>query len=353
MRPATFYAFAGLTAAAVVAAAVSVSMRPGTTTVNPGIEPAFPKLAGNVNAVAQIDVQDAKHKFSITRHGEKWGMDQKDGYPVEYDKVKSAIVAAADFKLIEQKTSDPSRYKRLDLEAPDGPDAKSTKVVFKDDKGNVLAAAVIGKLKPSLFGSGGSGTYIRRDGEKATWLVRGEITLGKRPIDWMVKEIVNYGQEKVRKVVIKRPDGSSFSISKAKQSDSNFVVDDIPPGKKMKNPDEANPLGGVTWRLLFDDVKLAKKQNWPKQTYVADYFTWSGLDIHIVTAKIGKDYWGRFHVSVADDVTDPAKKKEAEKTAAKINGLVDGWSYMLTAGDSEKLVSKKGDYLADAKKKGS
>lgn len=353
MKPATFYAVAGLTAAAVVAAAVSVSMQPSTTGVNPGTEPAFPKLAGNVNAVAQIDVQDAKHSFTITRHGDKWGMDQKDGYPVQYDKVKSAIVSAADFKLVEQKTSDPSRYARLDLQDPTAADAKSKKIVFKDDKGNVLASAIVGKQKPSLFGSDGSGTYIRRDGEKATWLVRGEIVVGARPSDWMVKEIVNYGQEKVRKVVIQRPDGSTFSIAKAKQGDQNFVVDDIPPGMKMKNPDEANPLGGVTWRLLYDDVKLAKKQPWPKDDYIADYYTWDGIHIHIVTAKIGKDYWGRFKASVADDVTDPAKKKEAEAAVAKINKLVDGWTYMLTAGDSEKLTSKKADYLAPIKKKGS
>lgn len=350
MKPANFYAFAGLTAVAVVAAGVAVSMRPETTNVNPGTQPAFPKLASHINDVTKIEIQDAKHKFSISRVGDRWGMDQKDGYPVQYDKVRSVIISAADFKLVDQKTSDPSRYKRLDLGPPDAPKAKSKKIVFLDAKGNVLASAVIGKQRPSLFGTAGSGTYIRRAGEKATWLVRGDITIGARPSDWMVKEIVNYGQEKVRKVVLHEPDGKSFSISKNKQSDQNFVVDDMPHGYKMKSDDKANPLGGVTWRLLYDDVTAAKKQAWPKKQWVDDYTTWAGFTIRIDIAKIGDNYWGRFHATVDKDVTDPKKKAAAQKDVDKINGLVTGWSYQLTAGDSEKLVSKKTDYIEPIKK---
>ncbi|MGB0629238.1 MAG: DUF4340 domain-containing protein [Alphaproteobacteria bacterium] len=353
MKPRTFYGFAGITAAAVVAAVVAVSMQSDTISLTAGTEPAFPKLANAVNDVAKIEIRNAKGSFSITRDGENWGMDQKEGYRVEFEKVKSAIVNLSQFKLIEKKTSDPERYERLELDTPNSPESKSREIALKDAKGNVLAAAVIGKLNPNLFGSGGAGTYIRRAGEKGTWLARGQVELGEEPNNWMVRQIVNYGQEKVKRTVIIHPDGKQFAISKAAEKDKNFVMENLPEGRKMKNPDETNPLGGVMWRMMFDDVKKADKQAWPEKPWVAYYTTWDGFTVKIETAKFGEDYWGRFTASVDDSVTDVAKRKSAAQTVKDINERAAGWSYMLTAGDSEKLTFGIEEYLAKPKKEGS
>lgn len=353
MRPRTFYGFAGLTAVAVVAAAAVVSMQSDTISLTPGTDPAFPKLVNAVNDVAKIEIKNSKGSFSITRNGENWGMDQKEGYRVEFEKVKSAIVSLSEFKLIEQKTSDPDRYERLEVDPPNSPESKSREITLKDASGNTLAAAVIGKLNPNLFGSGGAGTYIRRDGEKGTWLVRGQVQLGEEPNNWMVRQIVNYGQEKVKRTVIIHPDGEQFTISKSSEKDKNFVLENLPEGRMMKNPDEANPLGGVMWRMMFDDVKKAEKQEWPDKPWVAYYTTWDGITVKIETAKFGEDYWGRFSAAVDDGVTDVAKRKSAAETAKEINERTAGWTYMLTAGDSEKLTFPIEEYLAKPKKEGS
>ena len=353
MKPGTFYAFAGVTAIAVVAAAVGVSMQADTTSLTPGTEPAFPKLAKSVNDVAKIEISNSKGSFSITRDGDAWGLDQKDGYRVEFEKVKSAIVNLSEFKLIEKKTSDPDRYARLELETPNSPEAKSRQVVLKDAKGDVLANVVVGKLNPNLFGSGGAGTYIRRGDEKATWLARGQVNLGEEPNNWMVRQIVNYGQEKVKRTVIQNPEGETFTISKADEKDKNFVIENLPEGRKMKNPDEANPLGGVMWRMMFDDVQKADKQEWPEKPWVAHYTTWDGVTVRIETAKFGEDYWGRFNAFVDETVTDVAKRKAAAQSVKEINERTSGWTYMLTAGDSEKLTFGIEEYLAKPKKEGS
>ena len=212
MKPGTFYAFAGLTTAVVVAAAVAVSTQTEITSLTAGTDPAFPKLAANVNSVARIEIKNAKNAFSMTLDGENWGMDQKDGYRVEFQKVKSAIVNLSNFKLIEKKTADAARYDRLELNDPSDEKAKSRKIVLKDAKDNVLADVVIGKLNPNLFGTGGAGTYIRRAGEKETWLARGQVELGEEPNNWMVRQIVNYGQEKVSRVVVADPEGTKLSL---------------------------------------------------------------------------------------------------------------------------------------------
>ncbi|CAN0495090.1 unnamed protein product [Laminaria digitata] len=347
MKPGTFYAFAGLTAAAVVAAGVAVSSQTEITSLTAGTDPAFPKLAENVNSVAKIEIRNAESDFSMTLDGENWGLDQKDGYRVEFQKVKSAIVNLADFKLIEQKTADAERYERLELNDPADENAKSRKIVLKDAEGAVLADVLIGKLNPNLFGTGGAGTYIRRADEKVTWLARGQVELGEDPNNWMARQIVNYGQEKVSRVVVRNPEGAEIILAKADVKDANFKIENLPDGRKIKNKDEVDPLGGVMWRMMFDDVQKAEKQEWPDKPWVAYYTVWDGYTVRIETAKFGDDFWGRFTATVDETVTDAEKKAAAEKIVAEINERTKGWTYMLTAGDSEKLTSKMEDYLAE------
>ena len=351
MKPGTFYVFAGLTAAVVVAAGVTVSTQTEITALTAGADPAFPKLSEDVNGVAKIEIRNASSEFSMTLEGENWGLDQKDDYRVEFQKVKSAIVNLSNFKLIEKKTADAARYERLELNDPADEKAKSRKIVLKDAKGAVLADVVIGKLNPNLFGTGGAGTYIRRADEKATWLARGQVDLGEEPNNWMARQIVNYGQEKVRKVVVANPEGAEIILAKADVKDPNFKLENLPEGREIKNKDEADPLAGVMWRMMFDDVQKAEKQEWPATPWVAHYTVWDGYTVRIETAKFGDDFWGRFSAKIDETVADAKMKTAAEKAVAEINARTKGWTYMLTAGDSEKLVSKMGDYLA--KKKGS
>ena len=350
MKPGMFYTFAGLTAAVVVAAGVAVSTQTEITALTAGVDPAFPKLPENINGVAKIEIKNAKAEFSMTLVGGNWGMDEKDGYLVEFQKVKSAIVNLSNFRLIEKKTADAARYERLDLNDPAEKKAKSRNVVLKDVKGAVLADVIIGKLNPNLFGSGGAGTYIRRADEKVTWLARGQVELGEEPNNWMARQIVNYGQEKVRKVVVSNPEGNEIVLAKANVQESNFKIGNVPEGRAIKNKDEADPLAGVMWRMMFDDVQKAEKQKWPAKPWIAQYTVWDGYTIRIETAKFGEDFWGRFSAVIDSTVTDAKKKITATKAVAEINGRTKGWTYMLTAGDSEKLTSTMEDYLAKPKK---
>jgi hypothetical protein len=221
--------------------------------------------------------------------------------------------------------------------------------VLKDAKGSVLGDVVIGKLNPNLFGTGGAGTYIRRADEKVTWLARGQVELGEEANNWMARQIVNYGQEKVRKVVVANPEGAEIILAKADVKAPNFKIENLPEGRAIKNKDEADPLAGVMWRMMFDDVQKAEKQEWPAKPWVAHYTLWDGYTVRIETAKFGDDFWGRFSAKVDPSVTDAKKKAAAEKSVAEINQRTKGWTYMLTAGDSEKLVSKLADYLAKPK----
>ena len=345
MKPATLYVLSGLTAAAVAGAAAAVSTQLGITALTPGTEAAFPDLANSPSDAVKIDVQTGKGRFSMSYRDGKWRMDQKDSYPASFEKVKSAVVGVANFKLIEEKTSDPTRYARLDLDPPAGAEAKSRKLVLSAEGDQVLADVTVGKRNANLFGTSGGGTYIRRGEEKETWLVRGEVEIGEEPIDWIERHILDYGQELVRRVTVRGPEGNEFTIIKENPSDENFRLQYIPEGRKMKAEDEANPLGGVMWRMMLDDVRNNENQEWPDRTWVSHYYLWEGFKVRIEVVKIEEDHWGRFAASLDEEVVDPEKLEKAKKAVNEINERVAGWSYMLTAGDSEKLTSKLEEYL--------
>ena len=69
------------------------------------------------------------------------------------DKVRALVVALADMRLIEAKTSMPERYARLEVEDPEPEDAKSRLVRVESADGTVLAEVILGKRRHRLTGT--------------------------------------------------------------------------------------------------------------------------------------------------------------------------------------------------------
>ena len=215
MRRSSFLVLAAVTLVVVIAAIYTVLQQRALTTIATDRERAFETLADTVNNAAEIDLVSSEAKFKIVKTDTGWGMEDRAKYPVHFDKVKSALVGLAELKLLEAKTSDASRYARLQVEEPDKDDAQSVRFEIKDGAGKVLANGIIGKQNPNLFGEGGGGTYLRRGNEAQSWLAEGEVTLGKTRNDWLVRDVVNIQGEDVSRAVIRQPDGAEIVITKS------------------------------------------------------------------------------------------------------------------------------------------
>ncbi|MGE0748421.1 MAG: DUF4340 domain-containing protein [Rhodospirillales bacterium] len=365
MKSRTFYGLAAVTAVAVVAAVVSVSNQRAPTRIPADRPAAFPDLAAKVNDVAAIEVRAGKDKFTVRREGERWGLVEKGGYPVPFEKVKGAIVGLANLKLLEPKTSDPERYARLQLEDPAKDDAKSRQIVLKDASGKDIAGAVIGKKNANLFGSTRGGTYLRRGGDPASWLAEGEVEIGATPNDWIEREIADIAQEKIADVTVAHPGGETLHLHKPSAEAKTYGVDNIPEGRKLKSDSEPNTVAGALWRLRLEDVKPASQVTLPADHVVATYKTFDGLQVKVDMAKIGEEYWAVFEATppaaappkpAADAKPEDAKKDEAKKDeaaadpaklAADLNARVKGWAYRLSSYDAEKIVKKVADLLEE------
>ena len=347
MKPRSFLALAGLTLLAVIAAVLVVVDQPALTTLTKGEESAFEVLSERVNDAAELTIRSNEATFSIVRTDTGWGMKDRAKYPVHFDKVKTALVGLSELKLLEAKTSDPSRYKRLEVEEPDTEEAQSVRFEIKDAAGKSMASGLVGRLNPNLFGEGGGGTYLRRGREEQSWLAAGEVSLGKTRNDWMVRDIVDIAAEKVRRAVIRQPDGAEIVVSQEKPDSGEYKLDGVPEGRKLKDSGEAKNLAGGLWRLTFEDVKPAADVAFAEKPNVSEYETFDGLKIHIEMTTVDEVVWGRF--SATAEGASGEKAEEVRKKAAEITERAKGWVYELSAGEGERLTTKIGDILEEPK----
>ncbi|HEY5606806.1 MAG TPA: DUF4340 domain-containing protein [Alphaproteobacteria bacterium] len=344
MKPRTFYAFAAATAVVAVAAIVAVATQPGTTRVASGGERAFPALSNALNDASEIAVKSNAAAFTIKKNGDAWVIVEKDNYPVEFDKVKSALVKLSDLRLLESKTSDPTRYERLQLNDVSEKDAKSKEITVKDGKGQVVASGVLGRRNSSLFGATASGTYMRRTGQAQAWLAEGDVDIGATPNDWLQRRIVEIPSERVKSAEIAQPTGEKLVLHKDKPDDKNYTVDNIPAGRKLGSEGEANGIGGGLWRLELEDVKQADKVPFEKP-WVAIFQTFDGVTVRLESVMVDKDVWTRVAATADDPQGDDAAKEKLKAEAAAITERNKGWAYKMSPGDGERLTRKLDDLL--------
>ncbi len=349
MKPRSFLSLAALTVLAVIAAILAVVNQPALTTLTKGDESAFEVLTERVNDAAEVVIQSNEATFSIVKTETGWGMKDRAKYPVHFDKVKTALVSLSELKLLEAKTSDPARYKRLEVEEPDVEEAQSVRFEIKDGGGQSMAAGIVGRLNPNLFGEGGGGTYLRRGKEEQSWLAAGEVSLGKTRNDWLVRDIVDIAAEQVRRAVIRQPDGAEIAVTQEKPDSGEYKLEGVPEGRKLKDSSEAKNLAGGLWRLTFEDVKPAADIDFPEEPNTSVYETFDGLKVDIEMTMVDKVVWGRFSASAENASGD--KADEIRKKAAEITERAKGWVYELSAGEGERLTTKIGDILEDPKEK--
>ncbi|MDE0060566.1 MAG: DUF4340 domain-containing protein [Defluviicoccus sp.] len=348
MKPRSFLALVGLTVLAVIAAVLAVIDQPALTTLTKGEEKAFEGLSERLNEAAELVVRSNEATFSIVKTSDGWGMKDRAKYLVHFDKVKTALVSLSELKLLESKTSDPARYKRLEVEEPDAEEAQSVRFELKDGAGESMASGLIGRLNPNLFGDGGGGTYLRRGKEEQSWLAAGEVTLGKTRNDWLVRDIVDIAAEQVRRAVIRQPGGAEIVVTQEKPDSGEYKLEGVPEGRKLKDSSEAKNLAGGLWRLTFEDVKPAAEVQFPEQTNVSVYETFDGLRVHIEMTMVDKVVWGRFSATAEEASGD--KADEVRKKAEEITARAKGWVYELSAGEGERLTTRIEDILEEPKK---
>lgn len=305
-------AFLGLLVALVVLAALAVAVSISERAPASGGTLLYPRLKAKLNDVSKITVRAAGNKTvaTIERGKSGWTVAERSGYAADVAKMRKALIALAEAKLLEEKTSQPDFYSKLgvaDIEKADG-------------NGVRLDIAAGGETFEVIVGNVAAGeqTYVRRAGEKKSWLVSGAINVARETNDWLDRSIVTLQTARVHRVTITQPDGAVLKVAKENPEAPQFDVIDIPKGRQVAYAGVGTSVASVLADAALDNVMAATEFS-PGDTkpIVARFETFDGLAVEARVYKTKEGTRVSFSAVADPSLATPSPQESAPATPPK------------------------------------
>ena len=338
MTPRTF---AGLAATAVAISLLALAVHASSNRWTPGSVSGaklFPSLAGQAGKVSAIEIGQGEKKLTVVKSGAVWGIKERAGYPVRVEQVRAPILRLSNAELVEPKTRLKDRHALLELEDPTGKDAKSRRVRLLDEKGQSLADIIVGKRRVDAFGTGKSGTYVRRLNEVETWLSNADLELPLEPKDWLLRQVLEIEAGKVARVTLEVAGEEPLTLERdgAAKKDAKYKIAALPEGKKLKAGANVDAIASMLNQIDLDDVRKAETPPADAKVNVARFEADGGLKGVVRIRREKDDAW------LTLEVTGDG---EAKKTADEIAARTKGWEYKIPTWKADGLFKKRADLL--------
>ncbi|MDE2181747.1 MAG: DUF4340 domain-containing protein [Alphaproteobacteria bacterium] len=281
----------------------------------------FPGLAGELNQVSRIHVASKTGAFDIVFKPTKgWVVPGRNNYPASIDEVRKTLVGIAALETMDPKTARPDWYHFVDLDAP--PKGNAVIITLANDKGDALATLIAGKTEDIGDASGSVGLFARKPDDAQSWLVRSPFTPRADQTHWLDKDVVNVDRSRIEETDVTPSSGPAYSVSRAKPSDPDFMLDQMPKGRELAYAGSPDTVATAITNFTFDDIKPADGMDFSHAARLVTK-TFDGLVVTAEVVKQGADYWCRLAANAQPGKTDAAKEAEAVNTHA------DGWVFKL------------------------
>ncbi len=349
--------FAIITLLFVIAAWFSVQHRSPETVMEK--EPLFPQLADQIQQITSVEIKTGKNTVTLEKLGDKWVVKNRGGYPALVNRIKPLVIAISKLEIREAKTANPALYSRLQVEDVTSKKAKSRQVTLMDKDGNILASLLIGKERVNRSDGTVDSIYVRRAGEKQSYLVKGKVVLSDEPVEWMDNSLIDLASDRLKSITIEHGGDKTVRVSRKEKDDVDYVLQNIPEGYEVRSQTTVNSLASVVEDLQFNDVNSAKSFKWPDQTLTTVYETFDGLVMKVKSAKIDDQVWAEFSFDYKGEETssgsegkDNKSKKPSAKEQAEILGRkTSGWVYALPAYKGKMLRRSLDELIIEKGKK--
>jgi len=282
--------------------------------------PLLPSLAGEMNTVNSLSVRKGGAKPTVTVHkqGEQWTVAERAEYPADVPKLRKLLLALSDAKIREEKTSNPENYSIIGVEDPAQPGATGAQIELtaQDGKHDVI----VGK-------SAGEGNFVRRAGEKTSYIVEPGISVEAEPRYWIDTHLLDIAADKIQIIDTKPATGAAYSVhrvaaSEPKPSDaksaspaattpaatpptaSRFVLEGVPSGRQAADPQTLAPSPSMLGNLAAEDVAAAGDIDFSKPSLTVVTLSDGGV-ITLTGAVIGDKRW--IQVAAPKDASLSAK----------------------------------------------
>ncbi len=328
-----------------IAGALLLSRQPATT-ASKDTQLLYPELKSELNAVNSIEIFKAADTqvVAVKRKGDDWTVTSRSDFPADAAKIRKFLIATSEAQLVEEKTSNPANYPAIGVEDVTASTATGHRV------------AIGGTAKPLnlIIGKQATGSraqYVRRAGDKQSWLIGDSLDLPTALNTWLRKDIIDVAADRVQSVTVEVAGTKPYTAAKTSREQMNFSIDGLPKGKELSSPSPANSAGSALIALTLADVRKVQDVQAAKPAAHATFNTFDGLVVQIDGwVQDGKHYVAlttandpaqaeRFKAAPADKPADATAKtaagavtpKSAERDVAaestRWNSQLAGWAY--------------------------
>ncbi len=260
--------------------------------------PLLPALARELNTVTSLSVMKGSTTPSVTVHkqGEQWTVAERGNYPADVAKLRSVLLSLSNAKIREEKTSDPANYSTIGVEDPTKPGATGSQIelVTKGGKHDVIVGKAVDQ-----------GNFVRRAGEKASYIVDPGISPEAEPRYWIDTRLLDIPVDKIQSIQFKPQTGPAYSLRRVSEAAakpaegkgvgpkavapatatpaptapapaappaapaaSKFVLEGVPSGRQAVDSQTLAPSPSIFSNLTDDDVAPAGDIDFSKASIV-------------------------------------------------------------------------------------
>jgi Domain of unknown function (DUF4340) len=289
--------------------------------------PLLPSLASELNSITSLSVLKGSATPSVTVHkqGEQWTVAERADYPADVPKLRKLLLALSDAKVREEKTSDPANYSIIGVEDPVKPGATGAQieVIAKDGKQDLIVGKPVDQ-----------GNFVRRAGEKTSYIVEPGISFEAEPRYWIDTRVLDIPADKIQSIQVKPETGPAYSVHRVVSeptanpgdskgsapnaaatapaaaaaraapaasaaptapaptlpAESKFVLEGVPSGRQAAASETLAPLPTTLSSLTDDDVAPAGDVDFSKPS-VATITLSDGSVITLTGAAVGDKRW--------------------------------------------------------------
>ena len=268
-----------------------------------------------------------------------WTVKERNHYPADITKIRSALLSLAEAKIVEQKTSNPDLYYKLGVEGLDTNEAIGVKAVIT--YANQKSELIVGKPGPQINKS----RYVRLANSDVSWLVDRKIDLKHEAEYWLRKDILSIEPSDVESVTIVLQDNARLEIKNTSDEDDVFEVVNLTDPDSQVVDAELHQVTNALSSFQLLDVSESDEFANKEPTLNAAYQLKSGVIINVTAYEVETDHFVALDFELIDDIS-AEQQPDAEKYRDKLVQLTSGWVYKIPNVTYDSMNKREADVLA-------
>lgn len=328
-----------------LAGAAAYLVSTGESKINSAESIGSPILPGLYEALNEVDElhftgADSKVVTTLKRAEENWVVGERSGYPADIAKIRSVVLALAEAKIMEQKTSNKELYSKLGVESVDQNDASGVQVSVH--YGDHVQALIVGKPGPQI----NKNRYVRRADDAASWLVDKKLDVQYDVTHWLRKDILSVEPGEVAAVTIMLSDGSNIDIKNDNSEDNNFIVTNLTDPSSQVIDAELHQVTNALSSFQLLDVMDEEKFSEHESTMVVVYQLKSGASIKFTGYEVDKDHFVSVDVDMSDSSEDSPAEQDVQTFVRELQERTMGWVFKIPNVSYDSMYKREENVLA-------